>query len=145
MPDVAVDGTLIVMFVVLAVQPKRLDGPNDAAQPAGSPVTVNRTRSKKLSLRWTVTGTVTTPPLADTLMGLVAVLTVKDPSAATRATSSNGSWVLSGSVEVAQSRLPRYRSDARTSVGVARGRLALKSATAPVTAGAAIDVPDEYP
>ena len=59
-------------------------------------------------------------------------------------TSSSGSWYGSGSVDTFQPWLPAAMSAARTWAGVASGRDALYSATAPVTCGAAIEVPERY-
>ena len=67
------------------------------------------------------------------------------PSFDSLLTSSSFSWCESGSVLVLHPRLPRYWSPSLTWAGVAVGRLALYRATAPVTAGAAMLVPEEYP
>ena len=56
-PAFAVDGTLIVAVVLLAVHPNRLVSAKVADQPAGTSLKLSRTRSKKLELRLTVTGT----------------------------------------------------------------------------------------
>src|SRR5688572_9930811 len=106
-PAFAVDGMLIVAVVLLAVHPNRLVAANLADQPAGTSLKLRRTRSKKLDVRLTVTGTAIVAPLSGVGNAAVGAATLKDPRDATRRTSSNGSWKLSGSVEVAQPRLPR--------------------------------------
>ena len=98
---------MIVAVVVLAVHPNRLVAASVAVQPAGTSLKLRRTRSKKLGLRLTFTGMATVPPVSGTSTAGVAALTWNEPSAAIRATSSRGSCVLSGSVEVAQPKLPR--------------------------------------
>ncbi len=128
--------------VAVAVQPSRLVLSSAAVQPDGSDPIERLTRSKKVALRPSVSGTATAPPASPTAAGSVATIP-NVPSGPSRETSSSFSWVESGSVDVFQLRLPRYWSASLTCAGVASGRLALYSATAPVTAGVAIDVPDE--
>ena len=105
-PGTAVLGTVIVAVVEFAVQPNRLGAPNVAVQPLGRPWMLRPTRSKKVGLRFTVTGTVTTPPASGTLGAVVAAPRLNVPRSPTRLTSSSGSWTLSGSVDVFQPRLP---------------------------------------
>ena len=106
-PAFAVDGTLIVAVVLLAVQPNRLVSAKMADQPAGTSLKLSRTRSKKLELRLTVTGIAIEAPVNGAGYAAVGATTRNVPRAATRCTSSSGSWKLSGSVEVFQLKLPR--------------------------------------
>ena len=89
-----------------------------------------------------MSGTVTAPPASPTAAGCVAAM-LNVPSGPRRETSRSFSCFESGSVDVFQSSVPRYWRASLTCAGVASGRLALYSATAPVTMGAAIEVPDE--
>ena len=57
-------------------------------------------------------------------------------------TSSNGSSVLSRSLEVRQSNAPAARMAERTSAGVVPGCATRNSAAAPATCGVAMDVPE---
>src|SRR6185503_16985830 len=140
----AEDGTVTLAVVDVPVQPYRLVAPMTTVQPLGTSSTLNRTRSKNEALRLTLIAASAVPP-CDEMSRLPPFETEKLPSVATRVTSSRGSWVESGSVQYFQPRLPRKRSDSRTSPGVANGRLALYRATAPVTCGVAIEVPVMYP
>jgi hypothetical protein len=115
----------MVASVVFAVHPNKLGELSVADQPAGTSTKLNRTRSKKVELRVSVSGAVTVPPFDATRSGDVGAPSPKDPSGPMRPTARSGSGAPSGSVEVAQLRFPRYRSDSRTSLGVASGRVAL--------------------
>src|SRR3954465_1731299 len=107
MPGAVPAATVYAMLACVAVQPMRLDGGSGAVSPSGTGVIDSRTRSKNVVLRPTVIGR-TPPSGASTLGGVaVVVLMLNVPSAQMRDTSSNGSCVESGSVEVAQLKLPR--------------------------------------
>ena len=93
--------------VLLAVHPNRLVSAKVADQPAGTSLKLRRTRSKKLELRLTVKGTAIVAPVSGAEYAVVGATTRNVPRAATRCTSSSGSWMLSGSVEVFQPKLPR--------------------------------------
>src|SRR3954447_416678 len=113
--------------------------------PNGEPASTDRSTSPgKSSARTTETGTLRDAPAAPAsdqceLPGVAS--SAKSPRATRCDTSSSGSWTESGSLAVFQSLLPAARSAARTSAGVASGLEALYSAAAPVTCGAAMDVP----
>ena len=83
------------------------------------------------------------PPLVE-MVGTSGTDRLNVPRGPRRETSSRRSWTSSGSLLVFQLRLPRYCSASLTSAGVKYGRNALTSATAPVTCGAAIEVPELY-
>src|SRR4029077_20554901 len=83
------------------------------------------------------------PPASPTTE-FVPTPTAKSPRGPSLETSSSFSWYGSGSVQTFQPKLPSYWRASLTSRGVNAGRVALRSAIAPVTWGAAIDVPDMY-
>ena len=99
-------GTVTDTRAAVAVQPKRLDGMAAALQPVGALVTDSPTRSKNVWLRATLNG-IDSVVLPSTTGALVPGVRAKVPSDPIRETSSSGSWVESGSVEVRQFRLPR--------------------------------------
>src|SRR6476659_1901138 len=114
-----------------------------AAQPEGTFDAVSRIRSNEVAVREIVIGKRAAPPGSPT-MTFGPALRLKSPRGPIRLTSRSFSWYWSLSVDVRQFSVPRYWSASRTSAGVKFGRLAFKSATAPVTCGVAIDVPELY-
>src|SRR5688500_9992066 len=105
MPGFAVGGAVIVAVVPFAAQPKRLVAARVADQPLGTPLKLRRTRSKNDELRCTLMGSATLPPVEG--IRAAPALRLNVPRVAMRLTSSNGSWYGSGSVDVAQPKLPR--------------------------------------
>ena len=98
--------------------------------------------SGTFSARIASTRTFTVPPAAPKTLDGAGAAIAKSPSITMCDTSSSGSWYASGSVEIFQSWLPNASSACLTWTGVAVGREDLYSATAPVTCGAAIEVPE---
>ena len=84
-----------------------LVGTGAPVQPDGSEVTDRLTRSKKVELRATVIGTVPVVPASTVATVAEPGLRANVPRLPIFETSSSGSCVESGSVEVFQFRLPR--------------------------------------
>src|SRR5215218_3992696 len=136
-------GTATRIVVERPPKPYTLVGLNVAEKPLGMSVAEKRIRSNEVDVRVKVIGTrAIAPASADT--GLVPARMPKSPRRPSLDTLSSFSCTESGSVQSFQSVVPRYWSASLTSAGVSAGRVSLSRAAAPVTCGAAIDVPDMY-
>src|SRR5829696_997322 len=100
-------GTFTEMLAAVAVQPITLDGTAAAVQPCGHDVTESLTRSKNVELRATLIGTVAVAPASALVTAVEPALSANVPREPIFDTSSSGSWVESGSVDVFQLRFPR--------------------------------------
>src|SRR6476620_2071127 len=100
-------GTVTETLAAVAVQPMTLVGTGAPVQPDGSEVTDRPTRSKKVELRAILIGTVPVVPASTVATVAEPGLRANVPRVPIFETSSRGSCVESGSVEVFQFRLPR--------------------------------------
>src|SRR5262245_47518667 len=106
-PGFVVAGAVTVAVAAVAVHPNRLGTELLIVQPVGTWSKLSPTRSKNVELRVRTIGTDAVPPWDPMSTSPPVVESENVPSGPRRRTSSSGSWVLSGSVEVFQPKLPR--------------------------------------
>src|SRR3954447_8428938 len=140
-PDGVFEGTVIDTEVTRSLPVSAASA--RCAVSGASGVATSETSPSKSSARKRRVATDTVRPPAFVQPETLPASTLKPPAATSRATSSRRSGWPSGSVDVFQSSVDAAMSAAFAWAGVRPGRDESHSAAAPVTCGAAIDVPDE--